>query len=155
MRFFLTMMKLKIFFLAVGLIALFSCKRKVDTNTAEMQPLSADFRTFYEKFHSDSLYQMSHIAFPLKGLPSNADSSVIAKDTFHFRAGDWMMHRPVDFSKGEFVQIVTPMGDVMVTERIIKSDNSFGIERRFAKLGDGQWTLIYYVAPNRFSINNR
>ena len=149
------MTKEKVFILTISLIGLVACKRKAETNTTEMQPLSADFRAFYESFHTDSIYQMKHIVFPLKGLPSNVDSAMIAKDTFHFRANDWMMHRSVDFSKGEFVQIITPMGDIMVTERIIKSDNSFGIERRFAKLGDGQWSLIYYVAPNRFSINNR
>lgn len=149
-----TMTKEKIFILALSLTSLTACKPKASTNTTEMQPLSEDFRTFYEKFHSDSMYQISHIAFPLKGLPSNADSSVLSQDTFHFHANDWLMHRPVDFSKGEFVQSIAPLGDIMVTEHIIKSDNSFGIERRFAKLSDGQWSLIYYVAPNRFSIKN-
>ena len=145
----------KIFFLSICLISLVACKSKIDTNTAEMKPLPADFRDFYEKFHTDSLYQISHIAFPLKGLPVNVDSAMIARDTFRFLLSDWIMHRPVDFDKGEFIQIVTPMADVMVTERIIKSDNTFGIERRFAKLSNNEWSLIYYVAPNRFTISNR
>jgi hypothetical protein len=143
------------FILGICLISLLACKAKTDTNTAEMKPLPADFRDFYEKFHSDSLYQISHIAFPLKGLPINVDSAMIAQDTFHFTLQDWKMHHPVDFGKGEFVQIITPMADVLITERIIKSDNTFGIERRFAKLSNNEWSLIYYVAPNRFSINNR
>jgi hypothetical protein len=145
----------KIFFLGVCLISLLACKAKTDTNTAAMKPLPADFRDFYEKFHNDSLYQISHIAFPLKGLPINVDSAMIAQDTFHFSLNDWRMHHPVDFGQGEFVQIITPMADVLITERIIKSDNTFGIERRFAKLSNNEWSLIYYVAPNRFSINNR
>ena len=148
------MTKEKFFILLISLISFLACKQKVDTNTTEMKPLPEDFRTFYEKFHTDSMYQISHISFPLKGLPSNADSSVLRQDTFHFRANDWQMHRSVDFSTGEFVQSIAQIGDIIVTEHIIKSDNTFGIERRFAKLSDGQWYLIYYVAPNRFSIKN-
>jgi hypothetical protein len=85
-------------------------------------------------------------------LPHNADSSVITSDNFFYKPEDWKMHRPVDFKTGEFFQKITPFMDQMVVEYIIKSDNTFGIERRFAKLSDGQWNLIYYVAPNRFNI---
>jgi len=31
--------------------------------------LPDDFKKFYEKFHTDSSYQMKHIIFPLEGIP--------------------------------------------------------------------------------------
>jgi hypothetical protein len=36
------------------------------------------------------------------------------------------------------------LGDIIVVERIRAKVANFGIERRFAKQGDGQWALIYY-----------
>jgi hypothetical protein len=137
-----------------ALLLIFACKKrenKPDTSTQTMNSLPADFRTFYENFHVDSLYQLRHVAFPLQGLPSDADSLTIALDTFHYYPKDWLMQHSVDFSTGEFTQTINTISDKMVIEYILKSDGKFGIQRRFAKLSDGEWNLIYYVAPNHFS----
>jgi hypothetical protein len=146
------MIKNTFFTIAILSIFLLACKKKADTNTVEMAPLPADFKAFYESFHADSLYQLKHIHFPLQGLPTNADSATVASQRFYHEEKDWVMHHPVDFSTGEFSQkfaIVLP--DKMIEEYIIKSDNTLGIQRRFAKI-DNEWNLIYYVAPNRISI---
>jgi hypothetical protein len=147
----------KTLFITISLcgILFFSCKKKEtkpDTNTEAMISLPEDFRAFYENFHTDSLFQIRHTAFPLKGLPINADSLTLASDNFFHEEKDWKMQRAIDFSKGEFIQTMIPLTDRIVTERILKADNQFGIERRFAKLSDGEWNLIYYCAPNRFTI---
>lgn len=136
-------------------ILIFACKKKEskpNTSTETMISLPADFRAFYENFHTDSLYQIRHTAFPLKGLPINADSLTLASDNFFHEEKDWKMQRAIDFSQGEFIQTMIPLTDRIITERILKADNQFGIERRFAKLSDGEWNLIYYCAPNRFTI---
>ncbi len=148
-------MKKTVAFLTFSCIFLFfACKKREkipDTTTQTMASLPADFRTFYENFHVDSLYQLRHIAFPLQGLPSDADSLTIALDTFHYYPKDWLIQHSVDFSTGEFTQSINTISDKMVIEYILKSDGKFGIQRRFAKLSDGEWNLIYYVAPNHFS----
>jgi hypothetical protein len=136
----------------LSLITFFACKPKTDVNTAAMKELSEDFKAFYSKFHEDSLFQFQHIAFPLKGLPANADQEVVAADDFFYQPNDWKKHNAIDFKTGEFIQTINQVTPNMVIEFILKADNSFGIERRFAKLSDGQWNLIYYTAPNRFSL---
>jgi hypothetical protein len=125
-----------------------ACKPKVK-ETKEMVVMPAEFRDFYAKFHSDTAYQMKHITFPLQGLPQDVDSATLADRDFFYTADTWLKHQPIDFSKGEFRQELTRFSDRMVMERIYRSDNAFGMERRFAKLEDNEWYLIYYVAPNR------
>ena len=146
------MMKKLFFFALLMLAILSSCKKKATPETAtDMAKMSEDFRSFYEKFHSDSAFQHNHIRFPLQGLPSDVDSATLADKDFYYTADIWKNHQPVDFSKGEFTQSVEALGDRMIVERIYKSDNSYAIERRFARLSDNEWYLIYYIAPNKFS----
>jgi hypothetical protein len=145
------MKKNNVYFLFSILLFCFSCKKKETVDTAAMQQLPTDFVDFYQKFHSDSLFQQQHINFPLLGLPQDVDSATLVDRDFYFTADTWIMHQPVDFSKGEFKQDISTIGNRLITERIFKSDNSFAIERRFAKLSDNEWHLIHYIAPNRFS----
>ncbi len=141
-----------IFFAAMLLFALGSCKKKASQETtAEMSAMTEEFRTFYNRFHADSTFQYNHIRFPLQGLPTDVDSATLVDKDFYFTADIWKYHQPVDFSKGEFTQSIQTLGDRMIVERIYKSDNSYAIERRFARLSDNEWYLIYYIAPNRFS----
>ncbi len=107
--------------------------------------LPADFVEFYKRFHSDSLYQMSHIDWPLSGkLARQVDSSHVDLESTKWRPETWRFQQAVDFSKGEFVQDLEPLGDVMVIERIRTPGNEFSLERRFAKRPDNEWELIYY-----------
>ena len=39
----------------------------------EIIPDINDFDSFYRSFHQDSLFQMSHIRFPLEGRPDQSD----------------------------------------------------------------------------------
>ena len=70
------------------LLYLLSCKPK-----PEMVNVPDDFVVFYDKFLSDSAYQMEHIRFPLEGLPSNADSSTVVERSFRWLAEDWEVHK--------------------------------------------------------------
>lgn len=108
-------------------------------------PIPADFVTFYEKFHRDSLYQMAHIAWPLQGETTiQKDTMKAEKKTIYWEKNQWKMHRTIDFSTGEFKQTLTPVGDGIVMEVIKYSAANFGLERRFAKNMDGEWELIFY-----------
>ena len=133
---------------------LFSCKNSTPappaTETATAAPLPEGFADFYQKFHSDSLYQIEHTVFPLEGLPDHADSAAIAGNDFRWQAEDWRMQRQFDFEMSEFKRHIVPVNDMMVVERIVHQSGEFGMVRRFARVG-GEWHLIYYAGMNRLA----
>lgn len=107
--------------------------------------LPADFVEFYRRFHSDSLYQIEHINWPLAGKQARQiDSGHVDLEEVRWQPETWRMQHAVDFSTGEFVQEFEPLGDVMVIERIRTPGREFSLERRFAKGASEEWSLIYY-----------
>ena len=118
--------------------------------TELVQTLPKDFNEFYQKFHQDSLYQMAHITFPLEGIPIQADSSTIVSGNFRFQKSDWRMHRDFDSSLGEFHKSISKITDGLIIEQITHDNGQFGMQRRFAKIGN-EWNLIYYAAMNRIA----
>jgi hypothetical protein len=144
------MRKTLFFLLFIGAFA--ACKKKQTVaETPEMVRLPADFREFYKKFHEDTIFQHKHIQFPVQGLPLDVDSATVAENDFFYTEDVWINHKPIDFTAGEFTQDLMLLSERMIRERIYKNDNTYGLERRFAKLSDNEWYLIYYIAPNRFS----
>lgn len=115
-------------------------------NTAADIP--ADFLVFYTQFHSDSSYQMTHINFPLEGLPEYADSTVLADGNFKWQEADWEIHKNLDARKEDFAKNLRMISDGLIFELIPTSgDNKLWIERRFLKT-NGEWRLIYYAGLN-------
>ncbi|GIV31628.1 MAG: hypothetical protein KatS3mg029_0979 [Saprospiraceae bacterium] len=144
---------MKYLFLALFGLLLFGCGTKTenaDIEQATEMELPEDFKAFYQRFHSDSLYQMEHIVFPLEGLPDKADGATIAADTFRWTPENWRFQRAVDFEVSDFTRHIIPINDVMVREYIVHKTGEFGMERRFAKMGN-EWYLIYYAGLNRFA----
>lgn len=129
-----------------------ACKKKTPVKeTLINAQLPEDFKDFYAKFHEDTSYQMKHIEFPVKGLPQDVDSTTLAEDDFFYTRDVWQIHKPIDFTDGEFQREFRLLSDRMIIEDIIKSDKTFSLERRFAKKSDAEWYLIYYIAPNHFT----
>lgn len=137
-----------------AVLALSACKNDgklpgsssdTDQNKASAQP-SAEFMAFYEKFHADSLYQMQHIAWPLRGETTAPDESGADNRRLAVWTPDtWRMHRPLDMSTGEFKRSWEVLGDELVLERIRYAAANYGMERRFTKRDDGEWELVYYL----------
>lgn len=117
-------------------------------STQTEQPDANEFDAFYKKFHTEPGYQLSHITFPLEGLPSDADAEAIASGNFRWTADDWQVHRPFDFTNSDFTRELLSFGNDLVIEKIIHKSGEYGTIRRFAKLGD-EWFLIYYAGMNR------
>lgn len=108
--------------------------------------LPADFLSFYDKFHTDSLFQIEHIAWPLQGLSTEAiDSTHARQKSVWWEKENWHMHRPVDFRSGDYKRQWEMIGDVLIIERISYAAANYGLERRFARRDDGAWQLIYYA----------
>ena len=133
---------------------LFSCQNQsapsvstAQSDTATTGEVPADFEAFYQRFLSDSLFQMSHIVWPLQGtrLETQADSSASQLQQHNWTPEDWIMHRPVDYSEGYYTRELEVLGDVIIMERIRVKAANYGIERRFARQPDtNEWALIFY-----------
>lgn len=139
------------YFLALMVCGLWvaSCKNEPKLSNTETQGLTEDFVQFYNKFHSDSAYQMAHIQFPLEGYPSgNLADSIKNVNDFRWTADKWIMHRLPQFSDSLYSrQFEQPM-PIMVNEIIIEKKRNYGTLRRFLKR-DNEWFLIFYSDMNR------
>lgn len=120
--------------------------QNTELSNTEEERLPADFESFYIKFHDDSLYQIEHVLFPLRGLPTNADSATVMSGNFQWQKKAWKMHQPFNSAKGAYTRDFLNLGDV-ITEEIYTKDG-FGMQRRFMKTDD-EWFLIYYSAMNK------
>jgi len=105
------------------------------------------FEAFYERFHRDSLFQMSHITFPLEGVP-RLDSLGRYPEGFRWQEEDWLLHRPFDITDTSFVQNFIPLTEGMIVEEIRDVNGLFSMQRRFARIGE-EWQLIYYASMNQ------
>lgn len=132
--------------LLIALLSASNCKQSKEGQTTsptkETTILSPDFEAFYERFGKDSVFQLEHITFPLEGITSPTDTTVVIDDSFRWQREDWKIHKPFDDMDGTYLQdFLTSSG--IVVEKISDESGTFTMERRFAKIG-GEWHLIYY-----------
>lgn len=113
--------------------------------TADEVP--ADFRTFYERFHADSLFQVQHISWPLPGQTTEETSEgELKRKPTYWERENWHFQRAVDFSAGEFKQQLHTVEGQYVVERIsYAAAPNYALERRFMRRSDGEWELVYYA----------
>lgn len=144
-----------IFALFVFTLSIVACSNKGDQENVNILPEESidlnDFYDFYQRFHNDSLFQMTHIIFPLKGLPREVDSTTYVKDDFVWTEEDWILHKSFDFEVSGFEREIKPFGPNMIQEKITHKKTGSGMTRRFAKLGDKDWNLIYYADFNFYT----
>ncbi len=108
--------------------------------------LPEGFHDFYDKFHSDSIFQLDHIVFPLKGEVTRKDSmETLTVEKVYDRA-TWKLHRPFRSDSG-FSRGFTVMGD-LVMEEMSDQMALYTIQRRWGKV-DSTWSLIYYGTQER------
>ncbi len=137
------MIRLIFFALVLSLLACQPSNKPADDSAAD------DFETFYQKFHSDSAYQMEHIVFPLPGLPAEVDSTTLKAGAFKWQKENWKLHKDLG-DNPEFKQEFVALTDDIIIERLShKRMENVGITRRFSKIG-GEWHLIYYAGLNYF-----
>ncbi|MBK9220746.1 MAG: hypothetical protein IPO78_12450 [Saprospiraceae bacterium] len=148
-----------IFFLILSIFS--ACKSKTgvaiheksqeqESHYLNFEGLPNDFKTFYQKFHTDSVFQMEHIVFPLEGLPDHADPEDVRKDAYYYTADQWVLH--TSFDRNDNVIYYINMANVIIEERIQEKKYQLMIIRRFAKASGG-WRLIYYGGLNKYTAN--
>lgn len=128
----------------------FACRNQPKTSseaeevTQTTVQVPQDFLDFYAQFHKDSLYQIGHIVWPLQGdMSEQVDSTHYQKRSTEWQQAHWRMQR-TDYDPNDYVLERKMLGETILIERIRAKSANFGIERRFAKQPDGQWSLIYY-----------
>jgi hypothetical protein len=126
---------------------LFHCKNKPQAlqQSKEMGDLPGDFLEFYQKFHTDSAYQMAHIEWPLKGETGIGQDTLAKRRLTEWTPEKWRMMRMPDVSMSTLKRTFETVGDVMVVERMSYPMVGLGYERQFYKEEDGAWRLIFYA----------
>lgn len=121
------------------------CKQTNESTTIEQeQPISnslpEDFLQFYDKFQLDSAYQLDHIVFPLEGKTYDENNGATKKS---WTAENWVIHKAFDDMEGTFTRSYTEFGGIII-EKIVDNQGLLTMERRFSKMGDDDWHLIFY-----------
>ncbi len=127
------------------LLLMHACKAK--DNSEKEGPVTssnmpADFELFYEKFSSDTAYQMKHIIFPLEGRPALNNETDTIPANFKWPKESWVKHRKYDDMNGTFSRSFLNFHNI-ITEEINDNTGQFTMVRRFSKM-DNDWFLIYY-----------
>jgi len=102
------------------------------------------FKDFYLKFHSDSVFQIEHVQFPLQGLPDIYSPSNDTLPYFYYKS-NWTMQQLTDLNKKNIIRRVEDQ--VFLVKEQLVDQQGYGLERRFMKDGDS-WKLIYYSGYN-------
>ncbi|MBK6362385.1 MAG: hypothetical protein IPG18_03460 [Saprospiraceae bacterium] len=137
------------FFLLAVTFIFVSCKDKKGNDEKEETPLyeTAEFKEFYNKFSTDSAFQMDHVVFPLDGMKAPENDTMAVKH--QWQREDWKIHTTFDDANGTFSVEMLDLAGKMVIEIISDESGLFSMERRFAKLSDG-WNLIYYKEMGKY-----
>ncbi len=125
-----------------------SCKNKSDqtpvsetTETPVYQ--TPEFLDFYNRFGTDTAFQVEHIVWPLEGTRPMKDSTDIVPADFRWQRQGWVMHKVYDDADGSFNRTISSLNTSIVVEKIQDQSGAYSMERRFGKLSSG-WHLIYY-----------
>mgnify|MGYP000188651632 CR=1 FL=1 len=129
------------------IISLFSCKDKNETPQDIYVEIPEDFVEFYDKFHSDTIYQIEHIHFPLEGIPAMSKGTDLEGFSFWWERDGWKYHKPFDAMDGTFTRDFSNFAGI-ITETIRDNSGQFTMVRRFSKM-DGEWKLIFYKQLSR------
>lgn len=135
------------FKLLILLFVLIACNKNkisndsdLDFSTKKIKKESVEnFDEFNKKFHSDSIFQVSRVDFPIEG------EHVSGFEQHNWNPKNWQFQAIPVAEKteiGEYQHSLVKT-DTLITERFWIPDSGFEVERQF-KLIKGKWFLIYY-----------
>ena len=146
-----------IFLLMVIIFCQLNTNCQADTKqnqNIQQQVLDENFDTFYKKFYSDSLFQISRITFPMKGINSDEyDPDLGDKNPPYFwKKKDWNFLHTLDqnivkdkheYGVDVYKKVIKHNTNSFVVEKIYREESGYSEERWFKK-ANGKWFLIYY-----------
>ncbi|RRJ89761.1 hypothetical protein [Flavobacterium macacae] len=116
-----------------------NCNPITEKNTSESLE---DFDVFYNKFHSDSVFQLSRIKFPLKGKKIDG----FKKEEWTAKNWDPLITKITAIDTTEFKTSAIKRDSTFIQKCYI-SDSGFYTEYQF-ELVDGKWNLVYALDKN-------
>jgi hypothetical protein len=130
-------------------ILLSGCKpnRTVDpteTDVEQRDTLPDDFIAFYDRFHTDSAFQLAHITFPLEGMPNSLEEIDSTQTTRYFWQKENWMHHHLFSNPDHYAQWFEISNPRIIEHWVHTKGTNLYLQRRFAQLSDG-WYLIYYA----------
>ncbi|UPZ15389.1 DUF4348 domain-containing protein [Flavobacterium humidisoli] len=101
--------------------------------------LPENFDEFNKKFHSDSIFQVSRVDFPIEG------KHVSGFEQYNWTKKNWQFQVIPVAEKTEIEEYQHSLvkTDTLITERFWIPNSGFEVERQF-KLINNKWFLIYY-----------
>ncbi len=104
-----------------------------------------NFKTFYERFHQDSAFQMERILFPLQGYKVMETDSQQVVAPHYYQPEEWELFRPINPGVDGLERIFPAADESLVIERLYVTTGTlrYEIERRYL-LQDKGWMLIFY-----------
>jgi hypothetical protein len=133
----------KIIFLAAFLISIGCQHKNKKSSNLNVKPTKTEtnekFDEFNIRFHSDSIFQISRIDFPIEGLSvSGFDKHKWTKQNWEFMIIPVSEKNKIDDYEHSLIA-----NDTLVIERFWIPDSGFEVERQF-KLIRNKWFLVYY-----------
>ena len=130
-------------------LSFWCCDRKTSNSltAVSLEDTNKDFREFFEKFHSDSLYQIQHLANPVNGIPAMVKDESLLDGSYEWPLNEWIMHKPFNNIGDEYSRNYIVANKNLIIENIKHKVSNFGMERRFVK-ENGEWYLSYYAGMN-------
>lgn len=140
----------KLVFLLVAVLVVVQCNRKANpvaekpvkqatkpAVTTVSSKKTENFDNFYKRFHTDSLFQISRVQFPLRGQRINL------KGTSSWKKEKWLMIKGTasEVDRNEFNVKTTRKPDSYF-EGIYCKNCGFSFEMEY-KLVNGKWYLVY------------
>lgn len=136
----------QIIFIACAFLFIACNKNKTEENsTLEIQSKKLEnkavesFDKFNVQFHSDSIFQISRVDFPIDG------THISGFEHYNWTKKNWQFLRIPVSEKNQFEEYQHSLvkTDSLITEKFWIPDSGFEVERTF-KLINNKWFLIYY-----------
>jgi len=146
------MKKVRYIFLLSMSIGLGCRTGKKNVPSLAMKPNEESFPAFYNKFNTDSLFQINRTVFPLKGYTNQSDLKEVdylrkesmmndsLKINILWKKKNWIMHHKVIDTTYKVERVSS---DSAVFEKVYLPDSEFEAISLFKKI-NGLWYLTYY-----------
>ncbi len=130
------------FFLCFFFVLLNGCRSA--RNATAAKTAKEDFKIFYEKFLTDSAFQLKRINFPLPGI--NTAAMELEDSIYYWKTDNWPMLKEPEIDPDIYTRRLN-ITDTLVTDEIFIENSGFYIKSVFRPV-KRKWFLTYFVDSN-------
>lgn len=112
----------------------------VGCRSTRNQTASEDFYEFYDRFLSDSTFQMERVQFPLQGLKFGESEDT----TYTWTRENWVMLQEPQLEGTDFERNLQVKGDTLATDEIMMENSGFYFKMVYEPVRR-KWHLVYMI----------